>query len=161
MKTLDRARPQRLSCEDAPALASLEARCFPDPWNQAAFVAAFGRPAFAAYGIRGGEGLLAYLTLHLLGDELEVLNIAVDPSCRGQGLGGLLLGHVLQQTDKMGMKRGYLEVRAGNVPARRLYARHGFDVVGVRKRYYPDNREDALVMVRDAAAAGAKDRQNP
>ena len=48
------------------------------------------------------------------------------------------------------MTRGYLEVRAGNVPARRLYQRHGFREAGVRKQYYPDNGEDALVMVRES-----------
>jgi ribosomal-protein-alanine N-acetyltransferase len=55
----------------------------------------------------------------------------------------------------MGMTRGYLEVRAGNVPAKRLYLRHGFAAVGVRRRYYPDNGEDALVMVRESTGAGS------
>jgi ribosomal-protein-alanine N-acetyltransferase len=148
------AAPIRLAAGDAPALARLEARCFPDPWEEAAFAAAFARPAFAAYGLPGEEGLRAYLTAHVVGDELEILNIAVAPEFRGQGLGSRLLGHVLQQADKMGINQGYLEVRAGNVPAKRLYARHGFFVVGTRKRYYSDTGEDALVMVRRSAATG-------
>lgn len=146
--------PMRLGPEDVPALAALEARCFPDPWNAAAFAAALVRPAFAAFGIPDVAGLSAYATFHFLGDEFEVINIATDPDLQGQGLASRLFAHVLQRTDKMGMNRGYLEVRAGNVPARRLYARHGFSVVGVRKRYYPDNGEDALVMVRESAPAG-------
>lgn len=146
--------PVRLGPESAAALAALEARCFPDAWDEAAFVAAFGRKAFVAFGIPGEAGLWAYTTLHFLGEEFEVLNIATDPARRGCGLASRLFGHVLQQTDKMGMNQGYLEVRAGNVPAKRLYLRHGFHVVGVRKRYYPDNGEDALVMVRTAPPAG-------
>lgn len=148
METAGLSPPRRLGPSDAAGLAALEACCFPDPWSAATFTAAFARPVFAAFGMFDERGMAAYATVHLVGDELEILNIAVVPHLRGRGLGGRLLGYVLQQADKMGMNRGYLEVRAGNVPARRLYARHGFQVVGVRQRYYADSGEDALVMVR-------------
>lgn len=148
MKTAEGYAPRRLEPADAADVATLEARCFPDPWSAEILVAEFARPVFAAYGLYGPSGLAAYATLHLVAGELEILNIAVAPELRGQGLGGQLLGYVLQQTDKMGMNRGFLEVRVGNVPARRLYARHGFVVVGARKQYYADTGEDALVMVR-------------
>lgn len=151
--------PTRLGPEDAASLAALEARAFPDAWDEAAFVAAFARPAFAAFGIRRGRGLAAYATFHFLGQEFEVINIAVDPDLRGRGLGSRLFGHVLQHTDKAGMNQGYLEVRAGNVPAKRLYLRHGFAVVGLRKRYYVDTGEDALVMVREAGQARSQEPQ--
>lgn len=150
METAGLSLPRRLGPADAAGLAALEASCFPDPWNEASFVRAFARPAFAAFGMFGPEGLAAYATVYFVGDELEILNIAVVPAWRGRGIGGRLLDHVLQQADKMGMNRGYLEVRAGNVPARRLYARHGFQIVGTRKRYYADTGEDALLMVRQA-----------
>jgi ribosomal-protein-alanine N-acetyltransferase len=148
--------PERLGPGDAAALAELEARTFPDAWNEAAFAAALGRPVFAAFGLRQGRGLAAYATFHFLGEEFEVINIATDPGLRGRGLASRLFGHVLQQTDKAGMNQGYLEVRAGNIPAKQLYLRHGFAVVGVRKRYYPDNGEDALVMVRTAGQTGSE-----
>jgi ribosomal-protein-alanine N-acetyltransferase len=142
--------PTRLGVSDAAALAAIEAACFPDAWNADAFAAALIRPAFVAYGLRRGAALAGYASFHFLVDEFEVINIAVDPHLRGRGLASRLLGHVLQQADKAGMLHGYLEVRAGNTPAKRLYLRHGFAVVGVRKRYYPDNGEDALVMAREA-----------
>lgn len=151
MKIPTDSEPVRLGADAVPALAALEARCFPDPWDAAAFAAAFKRKPFVAFGIPGPQGLVAYATLHFLGDEFEVLNIAVDPALRGQGLASRLFAHVLQQADKMGMNRGYLEVRVGNVPARRLYARQDFVEVGRRKRYYADTGEDALVMVRETA----------
>lgn len=153
------SEPVRLGPGDAASLAELEARAFPDAWDEAAFVAAFARPAFAAFGIRQGDRLAAYATFHFLGDEFEVINIAVDPGLRGRGLASRLFGHVLQHTDKAGMNQGYLEVRAGNVPAKRLYLRHGFAVVGVRKRYYADTGEDALVMVRQADQARSVEPQ--
>jgi len=153
METVVLSPPRRLGPADAASLAALEARCFPDPWSAEIFAAAFVRPVFAAFGIFGPEGLAAYATVHLVAGELEILNIAVAPERRGRGLGGQLLGHVLQHADKVGINRGFLEVRAGNVPAKRLYARHGFVVVGARKRYYADTGEDALVMVRQAGPA--------
>lgn len=148
--------PYRLSEGDAPALARLEACCFPDPWDEAAFRSAFARPAFRAFGLPGGEGLSAYCTVHVVADELEIINIAVAPNLRGRGLATGLLSAVLRHADKMGINQAYLEVRTGNVPARKLYARHGFAVVGLRKGYYTDTGEDALVMVRRQAPAGAE-----
>ena len=144
------AAPERLGAADAEALAALEGACFPDAWDAPAFAAALARPHVRAYGIRDGSTLAAYGVFHFLGDEFEVINIAVDPARRGQRLGSHLFAHVLQQADKAGMLQGHLEVRAGNEPAKRLYLRHGFAVVGVRKRYYPDTGEDALVMRREA-----------
>lgn len=148
--------PYRLQAGEAGELARLEARCFPDPWDEPTFVAAFARPIFAAFGLAGGDGLSAYCTVHVVLDELEIINIAVAPEFRSRGLGTKLLGFVLQHADKLGINRAYLEVRAGNLPARKLYARHGFAVVGLRKGYYADTGEDALVMVRLRAPAGAE-----
>lgn len=144
------AAPERLGVADAQALAALEGACFPDAWDAPAFAVALARPHVRAYGIRDGDTLAAYGVFHFLGDEFEVINIAVAPTRRGQRLGSRLFGHVLQQADKAGMLQGHLEVRAGNEPAKRLYLCHGFAVVGVRKRYYPDTGEDALVMRREA-----------
>ena len=144
------AAPERLGVAAAAALAALEGACFPDAWDAPAFAAALARPHVRAYGIRDGDALAAYGVFHFLGDEFEVINIAVDPARRGRRLGSRLFAHVLQQADKAGMLLGHLEVRAGNEPAKRLYLRHGFAVVGVRKRYYPDTGEDALVMRREA-----------
>ena len=144
------AVPEGLGLADAAALAALEGACFPDAWDASAFAAALARPHVRAFGIRDGDHLAAYGVFHFLGDEFEVINIAVDPARRGQRLGSHLFAHVLQQADKAGMLQGHLEVRAGNEPAKRLYLRHGFAVVGVRKRYYPDTGEDALVMRREA-----------
>jgi ribosomal-protein-alanine N-acetyltransferase len=82
-------------------------------------------------------------------DEAEILNIAVRPGLREAGLGSHLLGMILQISAKMGMKAAHLEVRASNVPAQRLYAKFGFEQVGVRPKYYPDTGEDAFLMTLD------------
>jgi ribosomal-protein-alanine N-acetyltransferase len=86
---------------------------------------------------------------------MEILNLAVRPDRRRQGLGRHLLGHVLHLCDNMGIKRGYLEVRRSNDAARNLYQAYGFAEVGVRSKYYPDNREDAIIMRLDFGAGSS------
>jgi ribosomal-protein-alanine N-acetyltransferase len=82
----------------------------------------------------------------LLGDELHIANIAVAPKFRRLGLGRRLLGHVLHRAAEKGMQSATLEVRVGNRAALSLYESYGFQEVGRRKRYYSDNREDALLL---------------
>jgi ribosomal-protein-alanine N-acetyltransferase len=86
-----------------------------------------------------------------LGDVADVMTVAVVPGWRGRGLGDLLVGELVRRAGKSGAGSVMLEVRADNGPARRLYERHGFEEVSVRRRYYrqPDGPDvDALVMRR-------------
>jgi len=80
---------------------------------------------------------------------MEILNLAVAPEYRRRGLASRLLGLVLKIGKRLGVARVFLEVRESNVAARALYCRQGFGQVGVRKGYYPDNMEDALVQRLD------------
>lgn len=138
--------PRRLGKPDIPGLVALEKLCFSVPWSAKQYAAVIGNQPFNVFGLEQGGQLVAYITYFAADWEMEILNIAVHPTLRRQGLGRLLLGHVLQLCRTMGIKRGYLEVRRSNIAAQGLYAAFGFAEVGVRKRYYPDNKEDALVM---------------
>lgn len=135
----------RLTQEDIPAVRALEQQCFPLPWSESQFRTVFTQDAFTAYGLRYGTELAAYIALYRVLDEIEILNIAVHPSCRRQGYGKRLLGTLLQEARKMGITKAVLEVRTGNAPARALYEKLGFVQTGLRRHYYKDTGEDALL----------------
>lgn len=141
--------PQTLSTVDIPCLVALETLCFSVPWTAKQYETVMGNEPFQVFGVRSGPLLLGYLTLFAAAWEMEILNLAVHPDYRRQGHARSLLSHVLQLCDKMGIKRGYLEVRRSNIAAQSLYQAFGFAEVGVRRHYYPDNREDAIIMRLD------------
>lgn len=130
----------------------LERRCFPLPWSEEQCRAAFAQPAFAAFGLFGQGGLVAYVSVYHTPAELEILNLAVVPEERRQGLGRRILGMTLQVARKMGMHRVLLEVRVGNHAAIGLYESSGFHRIGLRPRYYADSGEDALIYACSPAS---------
>lgn len=135
-----------LASDDAGALSALEADVFPDPWDASRFREVLGRGQFFAAGAFDGQTLAAYLTAYMVAGELEIVNVAVAAPLRGRGLGRRLLRFCLEQGRRMGAYRAVLEVRSGNAAARALYKSCGFAQVGLRKRYYADSGEDALVL---------------
>lgn len=134
---------------DLEQLLRLERQCFSHPWSEKQFNLALEQELFNVFGFKHKSLLLAYLSLYHTGEELEIFNIGVLPQLRRRGFAKRLLGLVLQIGCKMGIKYAFLEVRESNTPARELYAGFGFEQVGRRKGYYPDNGEDALVMRLD------------
>lgn len=144
--SFDTPIPQRLGPGDAAALSGLERLCFSAPWKLEQIKSALGLPHFIAYGIKSQEELLAYIALAHTAGELEVLNLATRPRVRRAGLARCLLAHVFAQAPALEVERIILEVRTGNTPARNLYASFGMTQVGVRKQYYADTGEDALVL---------------
>ena len=157
---------RRLDAGSAPALWELERRCFSLPWSEEQCRAAFAQPAFAAFGLYDGARLVAYISLYHAGapagpsyapcGELEILNLAVEPTARRRGCGRRLLLLALQAGRKMGMQKAILEVREGNVAALALYRASGFVQAGRRRRYYADTGEDALVLERPLAKTPAR-----
>lgn len=142
-----------LESEDAQALAALEARVFADPWSVGRFAELLGQDRFLAVGAFDARGLCAYLTAYSLAGELEIVNVAVDPALRGQGLGTRLLHFFLDHARVLEATRAVLEVRAGNIPALALYRGRGFEQIGLRRGYYTDTGEDALVLAWTAPAS--------
>lgn len=136
---------RRLTAADAGHMASLERECFSLPWSEEQCRRAFAQKAFAAFGLQDQQELFAYVSLYHAVPEMEIINLAVRASLRRQGLGTRLLATVLQVARKMGIQRVLLEVRRGNLPAIALYESAGFREQGIRKHYYPDTGEDALV----------------
>ncbi len=137
------AREWKIS--DVPQIAEIEKQCFSDPWSKEAFESGMNSPFF--YGILFEEGgqVCAYACEMVVFEDAEILNVAVSPSFRRQGLGEKLLLALEEYAKENGAERLLLEVREGNIPARGLYEKQGFSAFGIRKNYYEDG-ENAVVM---------------
>jgi len=135
---------------DLDALMEIEGRSFPSPWSRQFFQAELEKPYATVLVARtptpGNENILGYIVFWLLFDELHILNLAVCPSCRRRGIATRLLEEVLHQARAHGCRIAWLEVRSSNLPALSLYSSLGFRQIGVRKGYYHDTGEDALIF---------------
>jgi len=142
---------RRLDARDLDAVAEIERASYPTPWSHAMFAAELRKPSSLAIGAFAAEaGLVGYAFVSRYVDAWHVMNVAVDPAWRRRGVASLLLDRLFELTATEG-RRGYtLEVRVSNHAAIRLYERFGFRSKGIRRSYYTDNREDALIMWRDA-----------
>jgi ribosomal-protein-alanine N-acetyltransferase len=141
---------RRLEPNDLDAVEEIERVSYPTPWSRAMFAAELQKPSSLAIGAYhdGGE-LVGYAIVSRYVDAWHVMNIAVVPEFRRRGIGRSLLERLFEVTAS-DPRRGYtLEVRVSNKEAIRLYERLGFQARGVRRGYYTDNREDALIMWRE------------
>jgi ribosomal-protein-alanine N-acetyltransferase len=96
-----------------------------------------------------GGSAVGFICFRIVSDEAEVLNLAVTPAVRRQGVGSLLLDEALREAALQGARRVFLEVRESNQPALEFYRRLGFSVSAHRRGYYADPVEDAVVLMRD------------
>jgi len=133
--------------EDIEHVSRLERRCYTLPWSSSAYVTEVGNPS-AHYVVAKDEAgtLLGYAGMWVVMDELHVTTIAVDPVQRGRRIGERLLINLIEESIPRGAARATLEVRERNVAAHSLYLKYGFEDVAVRKNYYSDNNENAIIM---------------
>jgi ribosomal-protein-alanine N-acetyltransferase len=133
---------------DVPDVMAIEDRVFPSPWPAHAYVDELTRNELShCYVLETPvDGLIGYGCFWLLVDEAHISTLAVALDWRGRGLGELMVIHLIEQAIELGAAMVTLEVRVSNHVAQALYAKYGLTVVGRRKRYYADNREDALIM---------------
>ena len=103
----------------------------------------------------GGDAVAGYVGIWFQGDQAHITEIAVRESLRGQGIGELLLIGTVRAAYEQGLEEVTLEARVSNFIAQRLYDKYGFNEVGIRKNYYADNREDAVIMTTDRIHTGA------
>jgi ribosomal-protein-alanine N-acetyltransferase len=153
---------ERAAIEDSPALAALEAACHSHPWTEAHFRQEVAyRPPNAVLVLRGAptsaepwQGLRAYCVYRVIVDEMHILNVAVAPAWRRRGLARWILGFATGQAARSGARRAFLEVRRSNREALSLYEGLGFSRLRVRKDYYSEPREDAVVLGRERLPSG-------
>ena len=138
-----------LELRDLSAIEEIERRSYPTPWSRSMFAGELTKASSISLGAFEGERLVGYVIVSRYVDAWHVMNIAVHPQQRGRGIASALLERLFETTAN-DVRRGYtLEVRVSNERAIRLYERYGFKRRGVRRGYYTDNREDALIMWRD------------
>lgn len=133
--------------EDIDQILKIEELSFATPWTRQSFENELKLNQFAVYLVLEKEGqIVGYCGMWLIVDEAHITNIAVLPEFRGQKLGEAILRMIMEVAKKKGAKTMTLEVRISNTVAQSLYRKLGFMNGGIRKNYYTDNYEDALVM---------------
>ena len=147
-------RPLRKA--DLDRVSVLERATFADPWSRRSLAESLRQTYVRGLALENAEGLLvAYGLAAVVGPEGEILNLAVEAGCRGQGLGRLLLDGLVAALREEGVTTVFLEVRRSNEPAVALYRSAGFQPQGVRPGYYASPREDALTMALELGSQSA------
>jgi ribosomal-protein-alanine N-acetyltransferase len=140
---------ERLAESHLAEVLRIERECFPAPWTEAMFRQEVEETWLSRSFVAMQDGHVAgYIIAWFLRGEVHVLNVAVTAKYQRQGIGRRLLSHVIELGEQSEHHLVTLEVRASNDPAKLLYVTMGFAPVGVRRRYYRDNDEDAIVMVK-------------
>jgi len=134
--------------DDLDEIMEIELVAFTSPWLREMFIAEMEGPLSTTVVGLDGDRLAGYATYRVVIDEAHLMNIAIHPEYRLVGLGRALMDQVLGDCKEQEADYIFLEVRESNRPARGLYNSLGFEVIGVRKGYYTDDREDAIVMAR-------------
>ncbi|HYZ75942.1 MAG TPA: ribosomal protein S18-alanine N-acetyltransferase [Gaiellaceae bacterium] len=151
-------RFRRLEIRDLAAIETIERRSYPTPWSRSMFAGEISKPSSICLGAFDAETheLLGYLIISRYVDAWHVMNVAVEPAHRRRGIATALLDRLFELTAE-DSRRGYtLEVRVSNSEAIALYERLGFQARGIRRGYYTDNREDALIMWKDPVREPAR-----
>ncbi len=141
---------RRLTYADLPQVVAIERRAFPAPWSLAMFVLELSKASGICLAAVDGEEVVGYLVCARHDTVWHVMNVAAHPERRRLGIASTLLDRLLERIGDPDAQLT-LEVRRSNAGAIALYERHGFRAAGVRRRYYQDNGEDAVVMWRTPA----------
>jgi ribosomal-protein-alanine N-acetyltransferase len=154
-----------MGAADLDAVLEIERRSFPQPWSPGLFLHELKVPfskTLLARTQNGSHALLGYICRWLVGDEVHILNLAVDPDHRKSGIGRALVGLVVREADERAARVITLEVRRENAPALALYRSLGFTERGVRRNYY-GHGHDAIIMSRtrpESPERGLHDREH-
>lgn len=135
-----------MKIKDLDQVLAIERLCFEQPYSREILAQELGISAAQLWVVPHRRKIVAYIDFWMVADELELVSVAVRPKYRRRGLGQHLLSGMIEFGKKHQVSSIYLDVRNSNEKAKRLYEKLGFQTVGLRKRYYSDNQEDALIM---------------
>lgn len=136
-----------LALSDVDEVSRLERRCFALAWSPSAYVTEIGNPsAYYVVARTADDTIIGYAGMWVIMDEAHLTTVAVEPAARGRKIGERLLHNLLITSIARGAERATLEVRETNSVAHNLYLKYKFADVALRKNYYSDNRENAIIM---------------
>lgn len=139
-----------MNVDDIPQVQLVERKCFSTPWSRSIFISEVTRNDNAVYIVAvSGERVVGYAGIWVILDEGHITNIGVDPGYQRQGIGHALMDELTRYVIERGVVAMTLEVRVSNAVAQALYTKMGFVPKGIRKEYYQDDKEDALIMWRE------------
>lgn len=130
-------------------IAELEKVCFNDPWSESSIASELGNRLSLWLVAVDGETVVGYVGSQSVLGETDMMNIAVAPDCRRQGIAEKLVTELISRLRQKGNHSLMLEVRVSNTSARQLYAKLGFEQVGLRKNYYRNPKEDAMILRKE------------
>jgi ribosomal-protein-alanine N-acetyltransferase len=136
-----------MQVRDVPEVMNLEKRCYSLPWSANAYLTEIANPNAYYVTAKPANGILiGYGGVWVVMDEMHITTLAVEPAMRGRRIGERMLIRLLQEGMKRGAARATLEVRQHNTIAHKLYLKYEFKDVAIRKAYYSDNGENAVIM---------------
>ena len=130
-------------------IAELEKCCFSDPWSERSVASELDNKLSFWLVALEGETVAGYIGSQTVMDETDMMNVAVHPDFRRQGIAEMLITELVKNLKQKGSRCLSLEVRASNAPALALYGKLGFSEIGRRKNYYRNPREDALILRKE------------
>ena len=130
-------------------VAELEKLCFRDPWSENSIASELGNRLSHWLVALDGEKVVGYVGSQTVLGETDMMNIAVHPAYRKQGIATELIETLIQVLKERGSHSLMLEVRESNDPAKELYSKMGFELVGIRKNYYRNPKENALILRKE------------
>ncbi len=130
-------------------IAALEKLCFSDPWSEKSVASELDNKLAFWLVATEGDTVAGYIGSQTVMDETDMMNVAVHPDFRRQGIAEALVNALVENLKKMGSHCLTLEVRASNAPAIALYEKLGFHEIGRRRNYYRNPREDALILRKE------------
>jgi ribosomal-protein-alanine N-acetyltransferase len=145
--SLKKTWPDFMSFRDQ--ILEIENASFPVPWSAKSFEEEINKSISNLWALITDQKLFAYICFWMFDREIHILNFAVHPQKRNMGLGKILLENIIKTRTAGGVENIWLEVRPSNIPALSIYKKFGFIEAGLRKAYYSDSREDAIIMTLD------------
>ncbi|MBP8614198.1 MAG: ribosomal protein S18-alanine N-acetyltransferase [Firmicutes bacterium] len=150
MKSILQVTISEMTPKDLDEVLAIESQSYPTPWSRRAFESELRDNVYAHYFVaRHEDQIVGYFGMWIILDEAHITNIAVSPKMRRQGIGEQMLRFAFDKARELGASRMTLEVRVSNHQAQNLYRKLGFVERGIRKGYYTDTNEDALIMWKD------------
>ena len=140
---------RKMTDREVPQVAELEKLCFSQPWSEKSVAGELDNPLALWLVAMEGDRLAGYVGSQTVMDETDMMNLAVAPQFRRQGVGEALVNALVASLTDFGSRCLTLEVRDSNEAARALYGKLGFAEIGRRRGYYRDPREDALILRKE------------